>query len=565
MTMTPIHPLVIELLKARGFTKDDIEEFFSWDLKNLPSFKKIHDLEKAADRIVEAITQSQSIAIYGDYDVDGTTSCALLFHFFKLINIEVQLFQPSRFVEGYGIHPAAIDKAKESGVQVLITVDCGITATPAALRAKEVGIDLIVTDHHEDAQEEMVPAFAVVDPSRRDQDHSSDLKNLAGVGVAFALCVEVREKLLAKGKDFPSLYSLLQFVAVGTICDLASLNPMNLKLTRHGLKQLPTSQYPGLRIFLSQDERRLPFTPSEKLSFSIGPMINSKGRLDHPEKALELLTCNDTDIAFNLFSHLDACNKERKLIQSQVFEAAKEQVKRELRSGDLLACIVKGDDWHEGVIGIVASRLVEEFKVPAFVFTRAQEEGLVKASVRSAGELNVFECLQQCEELFTKFGGHKAAAGLSMPEENFPLFKKKMLSILQKIPAIERSAQDSFDLEIDAENVVPQLARDLEKLEPFGMGNKKPVFKTRDLELESFSLMKDVHVRWNFCSKKNPSHKIRGVSFNYIGKYGHLAPDRLYEEQRKTGAGLTIIYTVGINRFNGNEYLQLMVEKVEYQ
>ncbi len=559
---TPIHPMAIELLKTRGFDRQQIEDFFSWDLKKLPNFLELYDLDKAAKRILLAIEKHENIAIYGDYDVDGTTSCALLFHFFELINIEIQLFQPSRFVEGYGIHPAAIDKANELGVEVLITVDCGISARPAADRARELGIDLIITDHHEDGLPEMVEAYAILNPSRRDQDSTSELKNLAGVGVAFALCLRIRELMLEKKLDCPSLYSLLQFVAIGTICDLAKLSPMNLKMARHGLKQMPNSQFPGVRIFLSQEERRLPFTPSEKLSFTIGPMINSKGRLDHPEKALDLLICDDSDRAFQLFSHLDACNKERKLIQSLVFEAAREQVKKEITRGELTACVVRGEDWHEGVVGIVASRLVEEFHVPAVVFTQSQEAGFIKASARSAGALNIFDCLNQCSDLFTKFGGHKAAAGLTMPQDNFAIFRQRFIGLLNKIPSIERTVQDHFDLELQPEQIVPQLAKDLEQMEPFGQGNPRPVFKTRGITLESFSLMKDVHVRWNFCSQKNPSTKLRGVSFNYIGKYGHPAPHHLYDEQSRTGGDLTIYYTLGINRFNGNEYLQLMIEKI---
>lgn len=554
--------MAIALLKKRGFERNEIEEFFSWDLKKLPNFLELKDLDKAAKRILLAIEKNENIAIYGDYDVDGTTSCALLYHFFKLINIDIQLFQPSRFIEGYGIHPAAIDKANEAGVEVLITVDCGITAKPAADRAKELGIDLIITDHHEDGLPEMIEAFAVIDPSRRDQDSNSELKNLAGVGVAFALCLRIRELMLEKKLNCPSLYPLLQFVAIGTICDLAKLSPMNLKMTRHGLKQMPSSIYPGVKIFLSQEERKLPFTPSEKLSFTIGPMINSKGRLDHPEKALELLTCDQSDRAFELFSHLDACNKERKLIQAQVFEEAKEQVKKKLHSADLLSCIVRGEDWHEGVIGIVASRLVEEFKVPALVFTKAQEKGLIKASARSAGALNIFEQLQTCSDLFLKFGGHKAAAGLTMDEDKYPAFHARFNAALKSIPEIARTVQDTYDLELSASDISPQLAKDLEQMEPFGQGNPKPLFKTSGLKLESYSLMKDVHVRWNLCDAKNSSIKLKGVSFNYVGKYGHLAPHHLYEEQAKTGGDLTIYYSLGINRFNGNEYLQLMIEKI---
>ena len=282
--------------------------------------------------------------------------------------------------------------------------------------------------------------------------------------------------------ECPSIYPLLQYVAVGTVCDLAKLNPMNLKMVRHGLKQILTTDYPGLKIFFSQDERRAGFVPSEKLSFGIGPMINSKGRLDHPEKALSLLICEDSDTAFNLYSHLDACNKERKLIQSEVYAEAKEQVKRSVTKGNHLISIVYAPEWHEGVIGIVASRLAEEFKVPAIVFTNSSEKGIIKVSARSASELNMFECLNACSDLFIKFGGHKAAAGLSMEEEKLPLLRSKMNKLLQEIPEIERVVQDHYDLDLAPEEITPKLAKSLEMMEPFGMGNSKPLFKSKGIK-----------------------------------------------------------------------------------
>ncbi|MCK5882714.1 MAG: single-stranded-DNA-specific exonuclease RecJ [Bacteriovoracaceae bacterium] len=559
-----LHPVVIKLLESKGLNKSEFEEFFSWDLKALPDLTSLKDTQKASSRIIDAILANEQIGIYGDYDVDGTTSCATFYQFFKMVGVNVELFQPSRFVEGYGLHNSSIDKALERGVKVLITVDCGISSSGPADYALEKNIDLIITDHHEDAAPEIPKAYAIINPSRRDEPADWEQKSLAGVGVAFALCMQIRKDLLARNMECPSIYPLLQYVAVGTVCDLAKLNPMNLKLVRHGLKQILTTQYPGLKIFFSQDERKAGFVPSEKLSFGIGPMINSKGRLDHPEKALRLLNCTDSDTAFNLYSHLDACNKERKLIQSEVYAEAKEQAKKSVLRGEHLISIVYAPEWHEGVIGIVASRLVEEFKVPAIVFTNSSKKGIIKASARSASELDMFKCLNACSDLFIKFGGHKAAAGLSMEEDKLPLLRNKMKTLLKDVPEIERVVQDHYDLEISLEEITPRLAKNLEMMEPFGMGNSKPLFKSKGVQLDSFSLMKDVHVRWNLSSQSNPKIKMRGVTFNHIGKYGIIHPDKLFEEQRKTGKDLTIYYRLGINRFNGNEYLQLMVEKITY-
>ena len=556
------HPVILKLFEKRGMGPDEIKDFLSWDLRALPDLTDMKDMEKCVSRIIEAMDNGQKIGIYGDYDVDGTTSCALFFHFFKLFDIEVATIQPSRFVEGYGIHPSSIDKAQGEGINLLITVDCGITNNEAAEYAKERGLDLIITDHHKDAREVMPPAYAIVNPNRRDEPVDSPLRPLAGVTVAFAVCLAVKNRLESMGRKCPSIYPLLQFAAIGTICDLAKLTPVNLKVVRHGLKQVKETQYPGIKVFFSKEDRALDIIPSEKLSFHLGPMINSKGRLDHPEKALELLICDDSSKAFENYNHLDISNKERKFIQAEVFNSAKEQFLGELND-DTNICIVYDPEWHEGVIGIVASKMVENFKMPAIVFTNSEKEGIIKASARSAGSLSIFDLLNDNSDLFVKFGGHKAAAGLSMREENLPILKEKLNAALASIPAIERTVTHTYDVEIKPEDVTPALVKQLELLEPYGMGNEKPLFKMKGFRLDSYDLLKDVHVRWNFSSLENPKVKLRGISFNYIGKWEALHPEDLFRNQTIPGNELCAYFTLGINRFNGNEYIQLMVNKIE--
>lgn len=559
--LSQLHPAIIELLKKRGFeSAEELKEFFSWDLKDLPDFSSLKDIRKAAVRIVDAIRDGEPIAIYGDYDVDGTTSCALLWHFFQLVDVPVELYQPSRFVEGYGLHGSSIDQASTDGITLMITVDCGITNVDAAAYAKEKGIDLIITDHHKDIAPEPPNAFAIVNPSRRDEPEGP-MRALAGVGVAFALCLEIKKVYEEEtGDQFPSIYPLLQLVAVGTVCDLAPLVPMNLKMTRHGLKQIPTSCYPGIRSFLSEEERKMTSLPSERLSFYMGPIINSKGRMDHPEMALKLLIAPNSDEAFERFSHLEISNKERQFVQKEVFVEARELIQNQMTDGEHLISIAYAPEWHEGVIGIVASKLVEEFKVPAIVFTNASEEGIIKASARSVADLSIFDLLKQCDDLFEKFGGHKQAAGLSMKKENLSLFREKMNAMLKNIPAIERRQESMYDLELDFSAITPALLRELELLEPFGQGNAKPIFKSSGVTIQSFKVLKDVHVKWNFQQESTSKEAFGGISFNYVGSFGRHHPNDLYQLQQD--GGLTIYYTLGINRWNGNEYIQLMVSEI---
>lgn len=562
MSASQLHPVIERLFEKRGWGPAEIEEFLSWDLKTLPDLTGMHDIEKASERLIRAMDSGEKIGIYGDYDVDGTTSCALFYHFFQLFNIEVELVQPSRFVEGYGIHPPAIDQTIDKGIKVLVTVDCGITNYDAAEYATQRGLDLIITDHHTDACVEMPPAYAVVNPNRRDEAEDSPLRPLAGVAVAFAVCLKIKNILENNGRTVPSIYPLLQFVAIGTICDLAKLTPANVKLVRHGLKQIKNSTFQGIRQFFSAEERKLPTIPSEKLSFFVGPMINSKGRLDHPEIALKLLCTDDGKKSFEYFNHLDMCNKERKFIQAEVYKSAFDQVIGQLGDQEHTISIVYNPEWHEGVIGIVASKLVETFKVPAIVFTDSEEKGIIKASARSAGELNLFNLLDSHREMFLKFGGHKAAAGLSMPKENLQSFISSMQNALQTIPAIERTVTDFYDLEIAPTEITPKLVRDLEILEPYGMGNAKPVFRMENFTLHSYDILKDVHVRWNLSCAEHQHHRLRGISFNFINKWNQPHPEDIFRAQREMNDKITAYFTLGINRFNGNEYIQLQIDRM---
>ena len=555
---TELNPVLVRLFKKRGFSPLEVQDLLSWNLKDLPALTQMIDLPKASERILRAISEGETIGVYGDYDVDGTTSCALLWHFFKMLDVQVEVFQPSRFIEGYGVHNSSIDAALEKNVRVLITVDCGITSVATAEYAKGK-LDLIITDHHHDGAPSIPEAYAIINPSRRDEPADSPLKPLAGVGVAFALALQIKNDLATRGTEIPSLYPLLQFVAIGTISDLARMSPLNLRLTRHGLKQIPTTQYPGIKAFFQPEELKAHMIASERISFHVGPHINSKGRLDHPDRALRLLIADTFSECREHYTHLEVANRDRRAIQAEVFEEAKQDVIKTLGSDELLINIMYRPHWHEGVIGIVASKLVETFEVPAIVFTNAEEEGVIKASCRAAGVLNIFELLDQCKDLFIKFGGHKAAAGLSMKKENFPEFKSRMNALLKPIPAPLRTKLSSFDVEIGIEEISKHLLNDLEKLEPFGPGHEKPVFRMKNAIIQSYRIMKDAHVRWTF-SGTNSKISVQGVSFNYLGKWNEMTPDELFELQGKSG--LTVQFTLGVNRFNGNETIQLMVDKV---
>ncbi|MBF0299436.1 MAG: single-stranded-DNA-specific exonuclease RecJ [Oligoflexia bacterium] len=579
-----INPIILKILQKRYPGSEQQNEFLSWNLNELPDLLSLKDLEVASRRIVQAIKNNEKIGIYGDYDVDGTTATAILFHFFKLLNFDknITCFQSSRFEDGYGLHPKGIYDCKKQGISLLITVDCGISAVEAAEVACNEGVDLIITDHHEDSLESKDPlpkALAVVNPNRRDEICHDHLGDLAGVGVAFVLCWKIKKDLeTLELMTIPSIYQLLPFVAVGTLCDMAQLNSINLKLIRHGLKELKKCNFPGLTVFFTSEEIKKDFISSEKITFDIGPMINSIGRMDSSEIALSLLTSSDRRIAQTHYLQLEESNFKRKSIQSQVFNEAKESILKKISSNkDFKIAVLYNPSWHEGVIGIVASKLVEYFKTPAIVLTKVSsklnnnnnEDGeILKASARSAGRLSIYELLSKCDDLLLKYGGHAGAAGFSIERKKLPLLEQRLNTLLQDIPLLERTENTSYDIDVSFDDVDTNLLDDQELLSPFGEGNPVPIFRMNNAILSSFQIIKDTHVRWKFASKNNKDNKdnnsrnrfLNGISFNYIGRWQALTPIEIFKYQEKEG--ITVEFILRRNCFNRQQFLQLIVERI---
>lgn len=561
-----LHPVIQRLLNKRGIsTAGQLKEYFSVDLNELPDLTDMNDMDEATKRIVEAIHNKERIGVYGDYDVDGTTSCAVLYQFFKMLNIEVSLQQPSRFKEGYGIHPPAIDAAIKNGIDVLITVDLGITNNETADYTLNTGLDLIITDHHSDIREEIPKAYAVVNPNRRDEPKDSPRKALAGVGVSFALALSVKNELERQGEVVPSIYPLLQYVAIGTIADLAPLNNMNRKLVSHGLRQIPKTKYEGINAFLTDGEKNLNTIPSEKVGFGMGPFLNSTGRLEHPALATKQLISNIKEDALEKFAELEKCNDKRKEIQKEVFKEAKKQIIETMNNDENCINIVYSPNWHEGIIGIVASKLVDTFKKPAIVFTDSKEEGIIKASARSAGDLDLFDSLKKCSDYCTKFGGHKSAAGMSMEKKNLDGFRNKMNELLLEVPVEQRTVGTPFDIEVSPNEINLDLVKQLSLLEPFGMGNAKPILKMSGVILVDYMIMKDVHVKWKFQNEDKTGQRLEGVTFNHMTNYNVLMPEDIWDEQIEEGKTLDIYFELSINVFRGFENIQLMIRDIQWK
>ncbi len=450
-----------QLLRARG-----LDEAFLW-----PKYDEcldpglLPDVDKAVARIRQAAKQGEKVLIYGDYDVDGVTASTVMHDALKLAGVQVvEVMLPNRFLDGYGMSKKIVQRAKELGVSLVTTVDCGSRNHEIINELKDAGIDTIVTDHHE-CSDVLPEAVAVINPKRKDVK-SGDLRDLAGVGVAFKLAQAlVRAGLIPDGQE----KWLLDLVLIGTICDSMSLRGENRRLCYYGMKVLEKTRRPGLKELLrTAGVKKL---DTEAIGFQVGPRLNAAGRMETAEHALKLLMAEKKTVAANLALELENLNQSRKQQQQQ---ALSEIIERGV--GDV-PVIVELGDWHEGILGIVAGRLVEEYKRPAFVLTEV--EGKLKGSGRSFGEFNLAEALSVCEPYIIGGGGHAEACGLALPTDGLEAFREAVNTYYR---GLDLKDQERFlgvheDLAVtEFEDFSLELLEELRKLEPYGEGNAEPVF-----------------------------------------------------------------------------------------
>lgn len=512
-------------------------------LTDLPKESDLLDLQKASLRVIEALEKGETIALYGDYDTDGVTSLACLGRFLRdtLKGADnIRFYQPNRFIEGYGLHEGLVEEMHRDGANLVVTVDCGISDVESAKKVKELGMDLIVTDHHSDGKIDMPVAYAVVNPKRRDQGDIGDLHNLAGVGVAYYLCRQIAiDKEMCPNE---ATKDLLEFVAVGTIGDLVSLCPMNMILVRHGIESFRDGvNNPGLRGLLKDKE--LPLVSSEDISFFLAPIFNAKGRMGDPALARECLLEKSPKKALAIAKELIEINEERKRTQKITAEKAiKKVLKNELFKNPII--IVEDKDFHQGVMGIVASKITGLFKRPCIILSEV-DKGQYKGSARSYGGLDLYACLKEHEELFNSFGGHKEAAGLSISSKNLAKLKKALSKL-----ADPEMKEKLFDIEIGClSDLNTSLAFDVLRLGPYGMKNSTPIFKIKG-RIREVTVMKDLHLKL-FIELNGRMKDI--ILFNYY-PLGAETPHEIFSTHPRAdllGRDVEIRVQAGINQFRG--------------
>src|SRR5690606_23473903 len=465
-------PLAV-VIAQRGINSfESAKNFFRPDLNNLHDPFLLKDMDKAVKRIISAIQNGENILVYGDYDVDGTTAVALMYDFLKSVYPNVSYYIPDRYTEGYGISFQGIDFACDNDFSLIIALDCGIKAVDKIAYAKEKNIDFIICDHHLPG-ETLPEAIAVLDPKRIDCLYP--FKELSGCGVGFKLTQALTQKL---GLENSGAEKYLDLLVVSIAADIVPIIGENRILAFYGMNKMQESPRPGLKSLLGEKQR-------DKLNisnivFSIAPRINATGRLEHASQSVELLIAEEAEKISAFTSQINNLNDQRKETDGNVTAEAIEMI-RKYKEEDRFTTVVFDPNWHKGVLGIVASRLIETFYRPTLVLT-AGNDGEITGSARSVKDFDIYEIIDQCSDLLTKYGGHRFAAGLTMPKDNFEAFKEKFEQLVkEKIRPIQRKPSLEIDTEIRFSEITPYFLKVLSQMEPFGPENMTPLFLTKDL------------------------------------------------------------------------------------
>lgn len=544
-----IDQVLAKLLVQRGIESyEAARAFFRPELSRLYDPFLMKDMDKAVARLEEAVKERQNILVYGDYDVDGTTAVALVYSFLKELTPNIDFYIPDRYDEGYGLSSKGLQFAGEHDVKLIITVDCGIKAIEKTAAAKDMGIDLIICDHHL-PDEELPAAVAVLDPKREDCGYP--FNDLAGCGVGFKL---IQAYAATHGIPFENLVPYLDLVAVSIASDLVSVVDENRVLAHFGLKRLNENPRKGLQAMITLAGLEQGHLTIDDIVFKIGPRINAAGRMESGRVAVELLTAADDASAMKAANEINEYNNERKNIDRRITQEALEMVE----SGKCLsaknATIVYNPQWHKGVVGIVASRLVEAFYRPTIVFTKSN--GFVTGSARSVHGFDLYEAIESCADLLENFGGHLYAAGLTLKEENLPEFTERMEKFIagkiipqMKTPVVE------IDSELSFSQITPKFLRILKQFQPFGPGNSAPIFLTENVYDAGNGRKVGAeggHLKLELIEESSAYSPISAIGFNMAQYFDYI----------KAGNPFDVCYTIVENHYRGSSNMQLRIKDI---
>ncbi len=540
-----ISSLLARLLVLREIKSlEQADLFLNPALKNLPNPFLLKNMDRAVDRLIRAINQNEKITIYGDYDVDGTTATSLLLLFFREIGVMVDFYIPHRLREGYSLNRQALIDLKKKGTQIIITVDNGIAANDEAELTHELGIDLIITDHHEVPS--VVPsAFAVINPLL--DGSSYPCKMICGAAVAFNLMMALRSRLRENGffenRREPNLKKYLDLVALATVADVVPLREVNRIFVRLGLEQIAKTEWSGLKALMEVSQVDKP--DSTHLGFRLGPRLNACGRLYDASMGVKLLTSTDPAEARLLARELDSANRERQGVEDEILKEAVMKVESDSDFQKRMSHVLYDKKWHPGVVGIVASRLASLFNRPVVVLGE-DKEGL-KGSARTFGGLNLIETLRECETHLVKCGGHKAAAGVSLKEENLENFRMAFeKSVSARIGENDCLASLSLDDELDPAVINFEFLSHLERLEPFGEGNPEPLFFIRKVLAQYPKIVGENHVKFRL---KGERYNLEAIGFRMAESF-----------LQKSKGPVDLAFSCEAHHYKGNSSIQLTIK-----
>ncbi len=543
-----ISQVLSRLLVLRDIkTYSQAKRFFQPSLDYLHDPYLMNGMDEATYRLIQALTENELITIYGDYDVDGTCATALLYLFLKELDANVEYYIPKRLTEGYGISKQGIDLVHQNGTSLLISVDCGITAIEETDYANELGMDVIICDHHQ-PKDKIPNAYAVLDPLKPNCNYP--FKYLSGAGIAFKLAQGLADRI---GKsEMPLKY--LDLAALAGAADIVPLTDENRIIVSEGLRQINESPRPAVEALIEISHLHPGTLNSGQIVFTIAPRINAVGRLGDANRAVELLLTDNLDEARELARVLETENYERRKIDVDTFETAIELVEKSWKRDDELAIILHQDEWHPGVIGIVASRLVERYYRPTVMLTTI--DGVAKGSARSISNFNIYDALKECEDSLIHFGGHQAAAGLALEVDKIDEFKEKFNEVVRRsVTEKDLQPEISVDSPLKFSEITPKFIRILDRFSPFGPGNMRPVFLSENLIVENTPRI--VGKNHLVCSlRQEGCDKVFDcIGFNLGDFY-----DILTEQKNNLNVVYTIDKTV---RLDGRTYPQLRIKDIK--
>ena len=545
-----IHPMLANLLVQRGINSfETARAFFRPNLDDLHDPFLMQDMATAIDRIENALEAGEKIMVYGDYDVDGTTAVSLVYSFFREETAHIDFYIPDRYTEGYGISFKGIDQAKAQGCTLIIALDCGIKAIEQVAYANQHGIDFIICDHHLPG-ETLPDAVAVLDPKRPDCNYPYD--NLCGCGIGFKLLQAFCQRYDYR---FERLLPSLDLVAIAIAADIVPIDGENRILAYHGLRQVNAAPRAGIRMMreLAKSKKEMTITD---LVFVVGPRINAAGRMDHGRNAVKLLTTADLVEVETIAKSVDDSNTQRRGVDQDITTQALQRMQEDQEVHARFSTVLYDPQWHKGVIGIVASRLMENYYRPTILLTGG--DGIATGSARSIKNFNIYEGLKACSDLLEEFGGHQYAAGLKVKEENIPAFIQRFEEVVR-----ERVTQDDLvptliaDGELDLSGVTPKFYRILRQMAPFGPGNRTPVFLSKKLIDAGKSRLvgseKD-HLKLDVAQANNKTCRQQGIAFG-MGHHYH---------KMEAGNTFDALYCIDENEWQGQVSIQLRVKDIKF-